>query len=539
VGANLVGKVAVAAAAVAVAAGGVLVATQLGAGGGGNAPHLLNLPPSVYQRFMSTTGTDSGTCSTALTACLSFWYTYQQASPGDNVSVATGTYTTASLASGTDILRYDATKVGGSTVTFWGQGSAHATQVNLGGTTSVSGGGDILGAQNVTFDNVDFLDGSPAVIPQNGSSCGVNANGVTFQNLYINGAFNIRNAQNLTLTNVDIGNYSLPDGGTQDAWGDSSRIGDYTCTQNAANIVLNGVRWHNIYRGDSSDHAECIFVEAVTNVTIENSKFEGCPIIGIFLKNDGGTAGTANYQNNVTIENNFFTQPCPDYTAAAGAGVPIGGGVNNSNQTDCSNEAIQEADCNNDGGNGVPATPMTWVIRFNSISPNARIWICEDQTNAWSTSSKLYGNIASDLLGGHASPVGCASSTAPANMVNWHVAYNVWIATSSPVACSATDQTSTAAAEYQNPGGVITYNYHLIAGTGPKAHALVPVSEGCPATDIDGDAYPGSGFCDAGADEASGGGGGTTTCKRNLNSDVGTCSHNLAAGVPERTYADG
>jgi Bacterial Ig domain len=459
----------------------------------------------TYQRFMSPTGTDSGTCSTAGTACASFWYTYQQASPGDNVKVAAGTYTLANIVTSTAydsevLLKYDPTKVGGAPVHFYGQGGTHGTQVDLGSTSTVNNSPDITGAQNVILDNIDFLNGSIGVIPQNASSCGANADGVTLENLYLNGALSVRNAQNLTVKNVDIGNYSLPDGGTQDAWGDSSRIGDYNCPINAANDLLDHVHFHNIYRGDSPSHAECLFVEASTAVTIEGSRFDGCPIMGVFLKNDGGVSGSANYQNNLLIENNFFTQPCPDYTGAAAAGVPIGGGITNGSADDCGSHAIQESDCDNNGTNGTPATPLSWVIRFNSISPSASIWICEPQSD-WAATSKLYGNIAGAVVGGAGSPSGCSANAPPASLANWHVAYNVWTDPTAAL-CSATDQLSTGSAEFQNVGGTLTYDYHLIPGAGPKAHDLVPTSEGCPATDIDGDPRPdGTGFCDAGADE--------------------------------------
>ncbi len=464
-----------------------------------------NSGPVTYQRFMSPTGTDSGTCSTSGTACASFWYTYQQAGPGDNVKVAAGTYTLAKVVTSTPydsqvLLKYDATKVGGSPVHFYGQGGPHGTQVNLGGTATVNNAPDITGAQNVILDNIDFLNGSIGVIPEKASSCGANADGVTLENLYLNGALSVRNAQNLTVKNVDIGNFSYPDGGTQDAWGDSSRIGDYTCPVNASNVVIDHVHWHNIYRGDSSSHAECIFIEASAAVTVENSRFDGCPVMGIFFKNDGGVAGTSNYQSGVLVENNFITEPCPDYTGAAAAGVPIGGGVNNGNAHDCGSHAIQESDCDNNSTNGDPATPLSWVIRFNSISPNASIWICEPQAD-WAATSKLYGNVAGKLTGGTGGSSTCSAGTPPSSLGNWHVAYNVWTDPAAAL-CSATDRLSSGSAEFLNVGGTLTYDYHLIPGAGPKANHLVPTSEGCPSSDIDGDPRPAApGFCDAGADE--------------------------------------
>src|SRR5437868_4010617 len=84
--------------------------------------------------------------------------------------------------------------------------------------------GDFKGVQALTIDGRGrwtFFRGSPGVIPENGSGCGLPSNGVTLENLAINGALSTRNAQHLTVRNVSIGGFSYPAPG-QDAWGDSS-----------------------------------------------------------------------------------------------------------------------------------------------------------------------------------------------------------------------------------------------------------------------------------------------------------------------------
>lgn len=420
--------------------------------------------PSAAQRFLAPTGVDSGSCATATAPCATFDYAYHQATPGDTVAVAGGTYTHA-IATGDVILNYDASKVGAAPVTFLAQGSV---TVELGSTTTVNHSPDIRGAQNVVFDGVNFLHGSIGIIPQYGSSCGVNANGVTLRNLSINGAISMRNPQNVLVQNVDIGNYTYPDPGVQDAWGDSSRVGDYDCGTRASHVTFDHVRWHNIYRGSSASHAECLFVERSDYVSVVNSRLEACPIMGIFLKNDSGVTDGTNFQDHVLIQNDFISQPCPT-GGSAGA-------------NECGSHGIQESDCDNNATVAQPASPLTWTIKFDTLGPGASIWICEPNTY-FSSASVLEANIADSLS------AGCSS------VGNWSKSYNVW--TGSQAACGNTDKSASAASLFVNPAA---FDFHLLAGVAPT----VPVAAGCPAVDLDGDARPAAthtSLCDAGADE--------------------------------------
>ena len=427
-------------------------------------------PPQSAQRFLAPAGSDSGTCATASTPCATFDYAYHQAKPGDLVQVASGTYTHA-IAPGDVVLSYDATKVGAAPVTFRASGTV---TVDLGSTTTVNHSPDIHGAQNVVFDGVDFLHGSLGIIPQNGSSCGVNANGVTLENLSLNGAISIRNAQNVLVENVSIGGFTYPDPGVQDAWGDSTRVGDYDCGARASHVTFDRVRWHDIYRGSSPSHAECLFVERSDYVSVTNSRLEACPIMGIFLKNDGGVSDGSNYQDHVLIENDFISRPCPTGPLA--------------NADECGSAGIFESDCDNNAYVAPPASPLQWTIAFNSLGPGAEVHFCEP-ASYWSTSSRLVGNIADSLAAG-----GPCTGAAPAELAGWTFAYDVWTG-SGAVRCSSTDTTASASSLFVDPA---SYDLHLLSSVAPSVPAAL-----CPAKDIDGDGRPAAGAtaCDAGADE--------------------------------------
>ena len=327
---------------------------------------------------------------------------------------------------------------------------------------------DFKGVQSLTIDGGGrwtFYRGSPGVIPQNGSSCGVLSNRVTLENLTINGALSTRNARNLVVRNVDIGNFSYPAPG-QDAWGDSSRVGDYDCgpANIAAHVTFDHVHWHDIYRGKSPSHAECLFIESSNDVTVKNSRLDRCPIIGLFLKNDSQN-GARNYQRRVTIENDVITKPCPTGPRAG--------------NDECGTFGIQEADCDNNSSNPAAAPPMSWTIRFNTLTAGAQLWLCEPP-QYWASTSRLYGNLAEMLWTGVGATARCSLGTKPPTLANWSVGFNVWTRREpSPAGqCAKTD----------------------VSSADPKAtRDLVPVSQGCPATDVDGRKRPTTGFCDAGA----------------------------------------
>lgn len=315
--------------------------------------------------------------------------------------------------------------------------------------------GDFKGVQALTIDGRNrwtFYRGSPGVIPANGSGCGAPSNGLTLENLTINGALSTRNAQHLTVRNVTIGDFSYPAAG-QDAWGDSSRIGDYDCgpAMIASHVTFDHVHWHDIYRGSSPSHAECLFVEAAHFVTIENSRLDACPIIGIFLKNDS-QAGPTNYQNSVVIQNNVISRPCPKGPRAGG--------------DECGWFGIQEADCDNDAGNPPPSPALSWTIRFNSLVGGTQIWLCESGSR-WATTSRLYGNVADRLVAGSGGSQTCGNATKAPALSSWSIGWNVWARDS----CASTDRLSTSAR---------------------AAKGLVPASAGCLVK-------PTRGACDAGA----------------------------------------
>jgi hypothetical protein len=395
----------------------------------------------------------------AALACRDLASAYASARNGDLVLYRAGTYP-----GGTDPLVDHNPKVstGGARVVIRPQAGARVT-IDMQGRSS-----DFKGVQSLTIDGRGrwtFLHGSPGIIPQNGSQCGVPSNRLTLENLSINGALSTRNAQNLLIRNVSIGGFSYPAPG-QDAWGDSSRVGDYDCgaAMIASHVTFDHVHWHDIFRGSSPSHAECLFIEAARDVTVENSRLDRCPIIGIFLKNDSQT-GAANYQNRIVLQNNVITRPCPTGPRAGG--------------DECGSFGIQEADCDNNTSNPAASPAMSWTIRFNSLVDGAQMWLCEP-ASYWASTSKLYGNVAEMLWTGTDAAARCSNASKSPSLGPWSVGWNVWTRRTPSAAgqCAPTDRSSA------DPAAAL---------------GLVPVAQGCPATDVNGRKRPRTGACDAGA----------------------------------------
>jgi hypothetical protein len=233
------------------------------------------------------------------------------------------------------------------------------------------------------------------------------------------------------------------------------------------NVVVDGATFHD-YRFDESCftvsgadcHWECMYINGGENVTIRNSKFRGCAIFDIFTTISGPDAARMGHKN-LVIENNWFGAAFNEW---------LGGGSERATALMlawCGNSSLGYRDVN---------------IRFNSFQANANITV-DRVAGCVFDNVRVTGNL---MMRGTCEP-------------GFAYAYNVYSTRWSGNLCSATDRLLGATFPYadgaQGPG----MDFHLAAPS--LVDGLVPVTAGCPSTDIDGQPRPTLGFCDAGSDE--------------------------------------
>jgi poly(3-hydroxybutyrate) depolymerase len=421
--------------------------------------------PKVY---VSTTGNDS-TCvrGDQSKPCLSLYKAYSIAQNSDVIEMAGGSYNAAAWGNGCAYAGEGCVKYNSSLT------SPVTVMPTAGQSVVINGGWDMQGVNHLIIDGQNRWtqnNGALGIVPLNGSGCGQLAGDVSLKNMIWHGPITMNNVQTANLTNVDIGGFSYPDSGSQDAWGDSSRIDNYAgCGGTSNHITMDGVKFHDIYRGDSPSHAECFFVHQIDTLLIKNSNFNGCPIYNIFLQSNSPG------QTNLTIENNIFDVPCPNYSSSGKpANVVLPGG----GQTDCGSTSVNEANCN-DGSYLV----TNWKIRFNTFRAGNSFLACQPAGD-WNSTDVFYGNLGGTISGP------CSGNGLPGTMSNWIAGYNVQFGQK----CSPTDTTSSLSSEVDASSKLIS---------GATAKDLVPVgfNSGCPATDSFGTVRPQGPACDAGADE--------------------------------------
>ena len=123
------------------------------------------------------------------------------------------------------------------------------------------------------------------------------------------------------------------------------------------------------------------------------------------------------------------------------------------------------------------------TVRFNSFARNTQLQIDPNP-------SCVFNNVR--VVGNISMWDGCQP--------RWAWRYNVWSTSWRTGSCDATDKIHGDQLPYVDGSNLPSMNYHL-ARAKSTADNLVPVSAGCPATDIDGQRRGANGFCDAGSDE--------------------------------------
>jgi hypothetical protein len=249
-----------------------------------------------------------------------------------------------------------------------------------------------------------------------------------------------------------------------------------------SNFVIDGGLYHNIQCSghdctDCTDgtpacdiHLEAIIVFAgTTGLTIRNAKFYDNEFYNIFTGQSGcggivGGEGSDGCPDNtpiddVLIENNWFGAPSNGaggaYTRTSAVGFKPSGGV--------------------------PYTDM--LLRFNSFAGNTGISWNDAGTSVTYTNVRGTGNLVGDR--------NCYASVT--------YQYNVY---DGALTCSGTGEVALSAAfPYLDGDSDSTFNYALNGTTSIDNLVPTSVTDGCPATDLEGTVRPQGSNCDAGADE--------------------------------------
>ncbi len=295
------------------------------------------------KRYIATNGNDtSNNCSSQSNPCLTFNRAYSQASLGDIVEVAAGTYSEQSInyvntspknstSDQPDVVFQPAN---GASVTINGDITTYASHVTV---------------QNMTARDTDIPYDGPAVVRD-----------VTYKNM---------DGRNFTIDSGININIIGGDYGPASSCGGSFGGGNNGIRKNGSampsNIVIDGVNFHDIQSYDlNACHIECLIIGAGDAITIKNSKFRNCSIFDIFLQPFNGTI------SNVTMGNNWFANPTDQ-----------NGNSNSGRAVEFSTRSPWNANWNN------------VTIRNNSF--NSALNIDDDTSSSYSTYTnfKITGNI--------------------------------------------------------------------------------------------------------------------------------------------------
>lgn len=487
----------------------------------------------VANVFVSTTGSDTtgSNCqrfstpiappADASTYCATFNKAYHVANVGDVVEVACGSYTDASDPQGFswEYLTRDATKeqaAQGTYVKFRpppgqtapglgtnvsrniGSGCVQANGIDSSRTV------DAIGASHVEFDDMFFGAVQVGKSVSDAAVQGTNTDW-KFSNIYTH-QFNLSSPVRFKWIGGEVGNYTgcggvcgggafvgltTPGGivtpGCQSTGCQENFIRCSTnCSVVGTDVLFDGVTFHDIYRSGGA-HSACFFIEAVTKLTIRNSKIYNCDSQALFFQPNvaGGSPPNA-VASQVLLENNWFGGSTDaGATSYVGHSIDIKGTTSTSSFTD-------------------------WVVRHNTLSGSVT-WSNDANTPITVSNMHFIGNV-SDTMNCLSSP-GLPGS--PSTGATWE--YNLSITANGT--CTGTGNGSIVSlpvVSALNPNEA-AQNYHLSGS--PTACNFVPTSayaaattfttafslydpHAVLATDIDGAARPVSTGYDAGSDEA-------------------------------------
>lgn len=231
-------------------------------------------------RFVAVDGDDAGNdCTTPSKPCRTFDRAYEQASQGEIVRVAAGSYPSQAI-SGNPKGNPDADE---EDVIFIPDGGVTVEEI-LFHDPHVD-----VRDMAVTKWSVDYR---LEVESMRGSD-------VTVRNVDT-GVADISSAWNVQVLGGDIGpNRGVPSS-TYPHPQDGMIVNDFGEGRHPSNIVLDGVTFHDITRPTPDSHSDCLQFTSGVNVTIRNSRFYNCADANIIPKNDQGPI------QNFLVENNMF-----------------------------------------------------------------------------------------------------------------------------------------------------------------------------------------------------------------------------------------
>jgi hypothetical protein len=220
-------------------------------------------PPSV---FVSPSGSDSAPC-TASSPCLSFDHAYHLAHPGQVVQVAAGTYASQTLDP-------PGKPAGSVPVVFRPEPGASVSvgEIRTNGINAARFTG-------MTIDDYYVATGS---------------DNITFW-ADTTHEFFIRSSSHISVIGGSVGDVCDATSATVGA--------AYQSSTPSSHILINAVRFHDMTRAcDPSGHPECLFIQEVAGITIENSSFARCDVFDVYFHRIG-IPGNA---SDVVIRGNVF-----------------------------------------------------------------------------------------------------------------------------------------------------------------------------------------------------------------------------------------
>jgi hypothetical protein len=371
---------------------------------------------SVPTVFVSLSGNDSSCVrGDSSRPCASLARAYQLAQCGDTVEIAAGTY----LQSSQPDLRDDPAKDNcGSYVKF----------------TPAAGAAVSLSCTQGTDGCVAFVDGTEN---WTGSSPR-GASWIELNGLTVNGDMWLAGSDHVRLVNVtggggvvrDVTNLAISGG----SFGPCQSPGFTPRTTNCASnwmfdgsaistVSIDGAAFHDFQIGQT--HFECMFLNSVAQMTIQNSRFYNCDIYDIMIELAAAPPG------GITIQNNWFGQ------ATNGWAVNFSGGGSSSDSN--------------------------VLIRYNSFGDGQAV----SQSSGSLSNVRVIGNI----FGTDASCLTGATYD-----------FNVW-----KTGSCGSDSTTSSTMPYVNTGTGSAMDYHLASASSPFTNWITPTgSDYSLASDMDG-----------------------------------------------------
>ncbi|MGH2839595.1 MAG: hypothetical protein ACRDKY_02075 [Solirubrobacteraceae bacterium] len=224
-------------------------------------------------RYVSTSGSDAGSCTSADKPCRSLDYAYDQARARDVVKVAAGSY-------GSQRVSGMKSRPG---VLFRLARGAHLRRLNVEATWVEFRGGRI--------DGYGWWTEARDPVPSN-----VRFRNVRAKSVAMNGG------RNISVIGGSIGAYTAPAG-------KSAAVLLYGEVAELSNVRFDGVTFHDITHADPDDHFEAIRIDnGAHDIAIRRSRFRNITANTsiIFLTNTYFEPGDP---YNFKLENNFFDEP--------------------------------------------------------------------------------------------------------------------------------------------------------------------------------------------------------------------------------------